>query len=110
MKTITIKISLFVLSLFFPLLTKALVIPDNGTGYIGELTPPQSYMSLRSSGNYYGAAVGVNNVVDYCSKNSAQWQNFLFPFPGSQEGEYGLKLYNKNVSEEENRENYLVAA
>ena len=98
------------MSLFFPLLTKALVIPDNGTGYIGELTPPQSYISLRSSGNYYGAAVGVNNVVDYCSKNSAQWQSFLFPFPGSQEGEYGLKLYNKNVSEAENRENYLVAA
>ena len=98
------------MSLFFPLLTKALVIPDNGTGYIGELTPPQSYMSLSSSGNTYGAAVGVNNVVDYCSKNSAQWQSFLFPFPGSQEGEYGLKLYNKNVSEEENRENYLVAA
>ncbi|EMH1104431.1 hypothetical protein V6A50_001094 [Proteus mirabilis] len=110
MKTITIKISLFVLSLFFPLLTKALVIPDNGTGYIGELTPPQSYMSLSSSGNTYGAAVGVNNVVDYCSKNSAQWQSFLFPFPGSQEGEYGLKLYNKNASEAENRENYLVAA
>lgn len=110
MKTLTIKISLFVLPLFFPLLTKALVIPDNGTGYIGELTPPQSYMSLNSSGNYYGAAVGVNNVVDYCSKNSAQWQSFLFPFPGSQEGEYGLKLYNKNVSEAENRENYLVAA
>ncbi|HBC5916318.1 TPA: hypothetical protein KEY36_002907 [Proteus mirabilis] len=110
MKTITIKISFFVLSLFFPLLTKALVIPDNGTGYIGELTPPQSYMLLYSSGNRYGAAVGVNNVVDYCSKNSAQWQSFLFPFPGSQEGEYGLKLYNKNVSEAENRENYLVAA
>ncbi|MDC9734925.1 hypothetical protein [Proteus mirabilis] len=110
MKTITIKISLFVLSLFFPLLTKALVIPDNGTGYIGELTPPQSYMLLYSSGNRYGAAVGVNNVVDYCSKNSAQWQSFLFPFPGSQEGEYGLKLYNKNASEAENRENYLVAA
>ncbi|MGR6439676.1 hypothetical protein ACU42Y_16985 [Proteus mirabilis] len=35
---------------------------------------------------------------------------FLFPFPGSRRGEYGLKLYNKNVSEEENRENYLVAA
>lgn len=98
------------MSLFFPLLTKALVIPENGTGYIGELTPPKSFIYLNSSGNRYGAAVGVNNVIDYCSKNSSQWPSFLFPFPGSQEGEYGLKLYNKNVSAAENKENYLVAA
>ncbi|MEX6205514.1 hypothetical protein AB6G04_01720 [Proteus mirabilis] len=36
---------------------------------------------------------------------------FFIPIPQEvEEGEYGLKLYNKNASEAENRENYLVAA
>ncbi|SPY95576.1 Uncharacterised protein [Proteus mirabilis] len=80
------------MSLFFPLLTKALVIPDNGTGYIGELTPPQSYMSLSSSGNTYGAAVGVNNVVDYCSKKQCTMAEFFIPIPRKSRGGVRIKI------------------
>ena len=56
---------------------------------MGELTPPQSYMSLRSSGNYYGAAVGVNNVVGIVVKTVRNGRIF---YSHSQEVKRGVRI------------------
>ncbi|HDT0722163.1 TPA: hypothetical protein ACG0QJ_003754 [Proteus mirabilis] len=105
------KINLFLFPLLFSPISHALIVPDNTTGYIGDLAPYQRSLSISlSDPSNYGGTVGVNNIANFCGSNKEGWKSYLFPFPGSNSGEYGLKLYNKNASDEENKQNYLIAA
>lgn len=105
------KISFFLLLISFSQMTHALNVPDGSNGYIGEFYPTQSYLNVRvSNANRAQGTIGINNTKSYCNKSNNGVGDFLFPLPGGQDGEYGLKLYNKNASPEENKTNYLVAA